>query len=209
MLQNARLSWHIRLQHTLTRYSHIALVNVFGSPPSCLRQTVCLSGSEAEGGVGVRACLHRSCTPRVGNLYSVKRTPDCPGGARYRVQVSRGTEGVAGPRSAVVHRSVPGRQCACLVPRPRGEVLVLGIVPTDPVPLGSHGGTPWQVGASKICFRLASSSRSSWSSALGSGFRPVGVRGSGRLGFGFRPAGARVPAGGWVSCTALRGRDET
>ena len=47
MPPNARLSWHIRL--TLTCYSHVSPVNIFGSPPFRLRQTVCLSGSEAEG----------------------------------------------------------------------------------------------------------------------------------------------------------------
>ena len=116
-------------------------------------------------GGGVRACLHRSCTPRVGNLYSLTRTPDGQGGSRYRMQVSRGTKGFVGFNhikdlwscllvemsclvrrtltcyfhfalvnlsSVVVHLSVPGRQCACLVPRPRGG-LVLEFVSTDPV----------------------------------------------------------------------------
>ena len=78
---------------------------------------------------------------------------------------------------------------------------MLVFVSTDPVPLGGHGGTPWQVGASMIYFWLASSSRSSSSGALGSGFRPVGVR--------VPAGGVRVPAGDWVSCPALRGRDET
>ena len=73
-----------------------------------------------------------------------------------------------------------------------GKGLVLMFVSTDPVPLGGHGETPWQVGASMFFFWLASSSPPSLSSALGSGwFRPVGVRvpvgggpGSGRrLGF--------------------------
>ena len=80
-----------------------------------------------------------------------------------------------------------------------GKGLVLMFVSTDPVPLGGHGETPWQVGASKIYFWLASSSRSSSSNALGSGFRPVGVRapagwgsGSGRrLGFVSGASGSR------------------
>ena len=69
---------------------------------------------------------------------------------------------------------------------------MLVFVSTDPAPRGGHGGTPWQVGASKIYFWLVSSSRSSSSSALGSGSGRLGS-GSGRWGFGFRPAvGFRV-----------------
>ena len=150
-------------------------------------RTVCLSGSEAEGGVGVRACLHRSCTPRVGNLYSVKRTPDGPG--------ARATE----YKSLVAHKvwldsdhcRSPFRPRQNSVPvwfRGRGGGSVLVFASTDPVPLGGHGETPWQVGASMFCFWLASSSPHSLSSALGSGFPAGWGSGSSRRGSGFRPA---------------------
>ena len=75
---------------------------------------MCLFGSEAEEGVGVRVCFHRPCTPRVGNLYSVTWTPESPG--------VRATE----CKSLVAHKILldsilllstapfPAEQCACL-----------------------------------------------------------------------------------------------
>ena len=140
MPPNARLSWHIRL--TLTCYSHVSPVNIFGSPPFRLRQTVCLSGSEAEGGVGVRACLHRSCTPRVGNLYSVKRTPDGPG--------VRATE----YKSLVAHKVwLDSDQLSSTVPSP-----------ADSVPVWFRGRGEG-VGAS-VCIHRPCTPRGSWGNPM-------------------------------------------
>ena len=82
------------------------------------------------------------------------------------------------------------RQTVCLSgSEAEGRGLVRVFVSTDPVPLGGHGETPWQVGASMFCFWLASSSPPSLSSALGSGFPAGWGSGSGRPpGSGFRPA---------------------
>ena len=91
-----------------------------------------------------------------------------------------------------------GRQCAGLLPKPEGG-LVLELLSTDPVPPPGVTGEPMAGRCFKDLFLagivLTVSSRVRF------GFRPVG--------FGFRPVGVRVPAGGWVSCPALRGRDET
>ena len=76
------------------------------------RQCACLV-PRPRGGLVREVGLHRPCTPRVGNLYSVTRTPGSPGGACHRMQGSRGSEGFAGFNPVVVYRSVPGR-AVCL-----------------------------------------------------------------------------------------------
>ena len=96
--------------------------------------------------------------------------------------------------SSVRHLSASGRAVCLSGSEAEGKGLVLVFVSTDPGPLGGHGETPWQVGASTFCFWLASSSPPSLSSALGSGFPAGWGSGSGRPpGSGFRPAvGFRV-----------------
>ena len=195
-------------QSTLFYYFHSSVINVslvvsYRSTPG--RQCACLVPRPRGGGrAGVRVCHHRPCTPRAGNLYSVTRTPESPG--------VRATE----CKSLVAHKVLldsilllltapfPAEQCACLSVYLYGSAAegAVGVRVSDPVTPRMSWGTPHgrtvapkMIKLRRSCFRLASSSWSSWSSALGSGFRPVGVR---------------VPAGGgWVSCAALRGRDET
>ena len=120
-------------------------------------------------------------------MYSVKRTPDGPG--------ARATE----YKSLVAHKvwldsdhcRSPFRPRQNSVPvwfRGRGGGSVLVFASTDPVPLGGHGETPWQVGVLQC-------SVSGWhrlhrlrSLALWvRGSRPVGVRVQ-SAGSGFRPA---------------------
>ena len=103
------------VRRTLTCYFHFALVIIYTvvvhlSVPG--RQCACLV-PRPRGGVGVRACLHRSCTPRVGNLYSVKRTPDGPG--------VRATE----YKSLVAHKVwLDSDQLSSTVPSPADSVPV-------------------------------------------------------------------------------------
>ena len=182
-------------QSTLTYYLYSSFINgslvLVTFPPPADSVPVWFRG---RGGAGVRVCLHRPCTPRVGNLYSVTRTPESPkGGACHRMQASRGSEGFAGFNPVVVYRSVPGR-AVCLsvsVPawfRGRGGGWCSSLRPCYSSDV--MGDAPWQDGcseddqASKIfyfpCYRL----------------------------HGPRRLARWVPVRfGWVSFHALRGRE--
>ena len=106
---------------------------------------MCLSGSGAEGGAGVRVCLHRPCTPRVGNLYSVTRTPESPGGVRATECKPLAAQKVSLDLILLLFTApFPAEQCACLSVYLHGSVAegAVGVRVSDPVTPRMSWGTP-------------------------------------------------------------------
>ena len=155
---------------------------------------MCLSGSEAEGGAGVRVCLHRPCTPRVGNLYSVTRTPESPGGACHRMQGSRGSKVLLDLILLLFTAPFPAEQCACLSGYLYGSVAegAVGVRVSDPVTPRMSWGTPH---GRTVAPKMNKLRRSSIFPVIV--FTVLVV-----LRVGFSSVGF-----GWVSFPALRGRE--
>ena len=133
-------------QSTLTYYLYSSFINgslVFSYLSTPGRQCACLV-PRPRGGAGVRVCLHRPCTPRVGNLYSVTRTSESPGVRATECKALAAQKVLLGLILLLFTAPFPAEQCACLSVYLHGSVAegAVGVRVSDPVTPRMSWGTP-------------------------------------------------------------------